>query len=364
MAKKLLSSGYLHGENNGDTYWGRNTVGTETTYATELENPNSRLSRLKRELEENNNIGYLGLFTKFIYVDGKSLYYVLALYKNQILPNKNILNKLRDENGNLKSLIEFNTLEKLVDALVRLNQWSKINQFVRQLPPTQKNLIWENGWYKPEISNLSQYIDKSIIGILNNSEKMEIFMRKISSIKDTRTFITLLRAASNSEPWDFDYWLYKLNDLKNVVVTWESKEKKQIICAIFSWNAIRQIAYMTSWCIYRESDYFRQYESKGYQLMLFDFSKSESNYSAVIGFTVTNDYRITDCHDKSDNPSNLPNEFVENKSGQGYVKKEYILMGMKKLLSKLDMGVFKILKTKIRHLLHTKYISSFIDWYV
>lgn len=316
---------------------------------------------LKKIMTDNNNIGYLGTFVKFLDTSSKTR--VIRAY-HDLMNLKDLINKLRDNDGNLKQVIEFDKLEDLEDSINRVKDWKIVNDFIRELPPTQKKLLWKDGWFSDDVKDMSQFLTTAIIALSKDVDKKNNFLRKVSSIKDRKSLIDIISAASNKEPWDFDHWVNKLNNTRNVIITWSSKEENQIICAVFTHSAIRKIAYMTNWCIVRDSSYFRSYTARGEQYILYDFNHSEKQNESVIGFTVKIDGIISACHNKSDYGARLPDKFITQPSHfLSKVNPEYIKFSIKNAINKLDSGVITILRAKLRRVLNKPKIASFIDWY-
>jgi hypothetical protein len=330
---------------------------------------------IKDSLTQGNNIGYLGLFANIIVNDRVSLNSLENLY-SLIKRNKDIINNLRDNNGNLCSLFDFKKYETASDALERLSQWREVNQFMREIPSAQKRLIWQDGYYTDELKSKSQFLTSAIIKISNDDNLSRTFLSKISAAKTTDVIVDSIVRITNQQPWDFDYWLNKLNNTRNVYVTWSSKEKNQIICIVTTYSTIKKIAYMTNWCITRSSSYFRSYSKNGFQCILYDFNYPITSNDSVIGFSLNdkNDrYKITDCHNKSDHSTRLPSDFViENNYGNRWnydrsIKPEFVQVNLAKAALKFDNTFLKVLRDKtlkpVRTFLNKPGIAKFIDFY-
>lgn len=329
--------------------------------------------KLKDLMIKNNNIGYLSTFVQFIIQCGKRNYtnypYIIETY-NRLISIGSLSDKLRDNEGNLKKVIDFKSYEDLDDSISRVLDWQKVNRFVRGLPPTQKRLIWENGYFIDDLKTISQFLTKSIVKIDSNEPLKDAFFKKVSSIKDRKSLVDILSSISNEEPWDYNYWLDKINNTRNVVITWKSEEQKMIMCSVFTHSAIKKLAYMTSWCIFRRSDYFNIYLSKGFQFIIYDFSKDSKRNDSIIGATTTPSYEVTDCHDKSDSRTWLPSQFIYTepnykkwKRGGVCIKKEYITMSIKDILKKCDGSIITVLRNKLRLILKNRHISKLLDTY-
>lgn len=333
---------------------------------------------IKNLLTKNNNIGYLGLFANLSINDKASGSELESIY-NKIISNKDILNNLRDNNGELCQLFNFTKYEDLDDALDRLKSWRKVNQFMRELPSAQKRLIWENGYFTDDLKDKSQFLISAITKIANDANLSRTFLSKISASKTKSAIIDSIASITNQELWDFDHWLNKLNNTRNVYVTWSSKEEKQIICIATSYQTIKNIAYMTNWCITRDKYYFDSYSKNGFQCILYDFNYPITSNDSVIGFSLNSKekrYEITNCHNKSDHSARLPEKFINIErealvygyySTKSFIKPEYVKVNLAKAALKFDKTFVKALNDKIlrpiRTTLNKPGISKFIDFY-
>lgn len=292
----------------------------------------SNYRNLKNALEKNNNLGYLGQFTKIItsnltpnnitqdakvHIDEKS-FILLNIYINKILPNTEILDKIKIITG--KNIVDFEDIESLDDALSKLKNWKSINWFIQQLPPKQKNLIWENSWFNKDVKSNEQFLINAILNFEKNPNLMELFIKKVSSIKTKSTFLKTLTDLTKSS-WDYYTWKNKLSKTRGITITYCNELEKYIIVNVANYSAIRKVAYMTNWCIYRQFSYFNSYVYKNNRLqyILYDFNYETSNDS-VIGFTIDSDYQIRACHNKADYSCSLPSKFYHPIRGRRFYK--------------------------------------------
>lgn len=343
-------------ENNNIRRYGKNSSAT-------------KIISTKEMLEAHNNMGYFGTFIKYLYT-GTSFYTLQNLYINYILPKSNIINKLRDVNGNIKPLVEFGSFEELSDAVYRLWDWSIINPFILKLPPSVKSLIWQNGWFKKEIQEDSQYLTESFKKISElDLETQKRFFSKISSATTHAKLMDMIQSITKTEPWTYTHWMKKINDTSNAVVTWSSEKDKQIICLVYTYSAIRKLAYMTNWCIYRDSDYFNKYTRNGYQFILYDFNYKDSSNASVIGFTINaSNYKVDYCHNKADSSYSLPSKFLDNTgkyyTNKRYINMDYIKVNLKDLFKKFDKNLYTSAKYELRRLLNNDgFVSKFLNFY-
>jgi hypothetical protein len=322
----------------------------------------TRFERIKDRLQRDNTIGYLGLLTKFL-IGGSAEADITRVY-NIIIRNRDIISNLRDSNYQKKDIFSFNTLRELKESLDKLDNWRFVNRMIRELPSQQKNLVWENGWFKIEDKKKIDHIITCLKELDGDYRKRDAFFAKISAVKSFDEFFSLLSKAARKEPWDFDFWTKKIENEKNAIITWSSKEEKQIICIVLTHGAINELAYSTSWCIVRSAETFARYKSKGYQCILFDFNYNASDSKSITGFTVNIDGRLTDCYDKYDGSIYMPSKFlVKNDRRSGHVDKKFIKISTRDILKRCEGNVIKYALAYIRIVLNKPLISKFIDLY-
>lgn len=327
--------------------------------------------RIREVLIKNNNSGYVGLFAKLA-LGGISIYRLESVYERMV-SMKNIIGNLRDSDGNLKDLLTFDTYESLTDSLERLEDWNIANHFIRKFPPNQKKLIWKDGYFIDDLKSQSQSLFSSIKKLNGSEELSNQFFKKVSYFKTTSKLIESIYQITKIEPWTFDYWKKKIDSTRNVVTTWESKSDNQIICVVFTYKSIKELAYMTNWCIVRSKSYFTDYTNKGIQCILYDFNKPNTNNNSILGFTVRNE-EIIFCHDKSDSRARLPGKFTGEKydptwdyhfhfRGNDNIHPNFLKFTYSNCMKKLDFSILKLIKSKIHKFLNNPKVSKFIDWY-
>lgn len=291
---------------------------------------NSGYNQLKDTLEKNNNLGYLGQFTKIITSDlnpqeiNKKSFELLDIYENKILPNKKILDKLKNITG--KNIVDFVDIENLDDALDKLINWKSVNWFIGKLPPKQKKLIWEDGWFNKDVKENEQFLINSILNFEKYPDLMEVFIKKVSNIKTKSVFLKTL-IDINKSSWDYYIWKNKLSKISGITITYDNESEKYIVVNVRDYMAIKKVAYMTNWCIFRQSNYFNSYVHKSdyFQYILYNFNEPQTSNNSVIGFTVTFDGEVKYSHDKADYSSELPDEFYEFQSSRiRFIKLKYL----------------------------------------
>lgn len=326
--------------------------------------------QVRKVLESANMLNYLGFFTKLFinslkdYGFGDTFIDIICDKLIEIFftirDNKDIINKIRNSREELCSIFDFNTIEETKAALDKLQEWRKINNFIKNIPSTQKNLIWQNGWYNESLSVKDrQYFEWCLKKIITKeNDTFRKFFSEISAYKTVESLKIHFKNVLEEEPWAYEYWLDKLNNTKNVYVTWHSPEKKQIICVVHTFAAIKKIAYMTNWCIKREASSFNSVTKNGFQFILYSFDIPLSHKKSVIGFTlntIDDPLYIGLCYNKVNQPDELPREFLL--SGRDSIKPEYVNINYKNMLQKFNLTFVK----QLRRYLRKSFIGTIAD---
>lgn len=341
--------------------------------------------QVRKVLESANMLNYLGFFSK-LFINILKDYGAVTSFINDIIcdklieifntirDNKDIINKIRNSREELCSIFDFSTIEETKAALNKLQEWRKINNFIKNIPSTQKNLIWQNGWYNENLSVKDrQYFEWCLKKIITKeNDTFRKFFSEISAYKTLESLKIHFKNVLEEEPWLYEYWLDKLNNTKNVYVTWHSPEKKQIICVVHTFSAIKKIAYMTNWCIKRESSSFNSVTKNGFQFILYSFDVPLTDKKSVIGFTLNNPddpLQIGLCYNKVNQPDKLPHELL-TKAGRHFlslrdpghprldsIKPEYVNINYKNMLQKFNLTFVK----QLRRYLRKSFIGTLAD---
>lgn len=334
--------------------------------------------RLKEYLVKNNSVGYLGPFTQILYSMVDVMYslrrsirrfdlgdnrlvpvgwYFRSLYgerrqerndpfelhgpsllidfmrcHKRIKENRDIISNLRDKEGRLIKIEECDSLHSLNDFLDDLNRWRKFNNFLKYFPKTQKDLIWENGYFKDirvrkrtyrgngnnthKVVNLIEYRNElyNSVDVIFDKKREDIFLKKVSSLKTPdELFRSILNMGNTGLIWDIDSYIFKIEVDKDVDIIY-NKDK---ILVVKMTSAIPVVKYCsdTSWCI-KEPSTFRSHHRNADFFVIFNFNLDEDSYNSKIGITATSTFgviKILDFMDRRDRP--LANRISELKMG-------------------------------------------------
>ena len=309
MAKKIFR------ENNMD--WVALTRTTPDQWH-KLKPSEQKFLEVREELRKTNNLGYLGVFAKVLASESPSKAYDITLIHTLLMEVMPVMANLRGPSGDKVSIFDLEDPEQMVDSLTRLAEWRKVNQFMRQLPPAQKAMVWPDGWWAPELRGNMAFLNKAITKMAEDGDLSKRLLSKISAVKTPKQFLGDVERLSQDHPEEYDQLLAKLVSTPGVIVTWNSRQRNAIICMVLTHRAIKKVAPMTNWCIVRSESSFDQYTRDGLQFVLFDLNEPNTSDYSVIGFTLgrqsVDPLLITACHDRSDNRFRLPEEFMDNKA--------------------------------------------------
>lgn len=301
----------------------------------EIEKLKKVIEELKEYLVKNNSVGYLGVFTQMLYNMSKIIYLsspyregsyerhkysvdprvykdhggksfkisehtlladFISVYR-RMQENKDIIKNLRDRDGNLIKIEDCETLHKLEDCLDDLSRWRTFNNFIKGFPKDQKDLIWENGYFKKNLKEKHIYkLYQAVEGIIQNS-RQDVFLRKVSNIKTTKDMVyNIINMGAKGIPWDIDEYLNEINKSNDVKIIYN--KDNYLILKIDSAKEVVKYCGDTAWCIRREGT-FRGYYRTGDFFALLDFNKNSSDNLSKVGMT----YRrgvMSYCQNKSD----------------------------------------------------------------
>ena len=108
----------------------------------------------------------------------------------KVKENDDIIKNLRNRSGDLIKIEDCPTLHILEDALTDLGRWRIFNNFIKSFPKSQKDLIWENGYFIKFITD--RYVLYNAVENIIKSKREDVFFRKVSNIKTTKDMIDKL----------------------------------------------------------------------------------------------------------------------------------------------------------------------------
>jgi hypothetical protein len=247
-----------------------------------------RFQELKQMLLDDNKIGYIGKFTKWLFEDHESWEKITEIY-----------DMLKAHPTKVPPINTFKKLEDLFDFLQGSAIDTKLNQVINAIPSNArknvsdklKKLIELNIKYANAIKDF--YSKKG--GKFNNSQDL---------YNDTVALIENLSGKFNLETI-----LKKIKD---------TKSKVEILLALPDILVIRPLDYHASnelgsksWCISYSQNYWDSYaDAFSTQYFIFDFSKSIDDKKSMIGITVNPDGSYKAAHFKDD--SVCPTDYAKS----------------------------------------------------
>ena len=232
----------------------------------------SRFVQLKDILK--NNLGYLGVFTKWLYKDRENLDRI-----------KDVYDKLKTIHHLDKQVDSFEKMEDLYDYLQSFEIDRKVNQVLKSLPSGTRELV--NDELK-ELIKLNS--DDKIIKAIKDfySKKGGRYKEVQSLIKDTKDYINNLKGDFNSEA------IKKKLEGLNVEIVVDTEEL--LMVRVKDYDTSCKIG-SKHWCISTSESMWNHYVNDfTNQYFVWDFTKDISDKRHMIGTTVSPGGKITSGH--------------------------------------------------------------------
>ena len=233
-----------------------------------------------------NNLGFIGLFTKFFYVNKTSLD-ILSALANKISNNRHLLKYLP------KQIVSYDDPEKLEDDLNKLEEFKKYNQeFVSNL----KGQIKSKARYDIELMSIYNGLsDEMKNDIINNFVKP-----KSSRYKDFKSFKedVILYTQRSGNPEEIIEYIEKT---KGAYLFYN--EKNFIVAEIYDRSASCQLG-SKSWCISgKTGSYWQNYaglNTGNKQYFIWNLNVPISSLESLIGVTIKPNGDVKTAHLKND----------------------------------------------------------------
>jgi len=241
------------------------------------------------------NIGYIGKLTDYLFNENVPYIELENLYKDLI--------NLRDKSYQL----DINKLkyEQVVDKIQETKNKITINQFIKELPSEQKQIIKNILDKKDEYYASTSTIDsiKILIIKIMQKENINTFISKISRYKNNKSLINAMKLFSKDSMNDINEIKNKLSELTSTSIVFENDNI--MILNIKDHNDIKILGSDTSWCIVPSESTWNSYTKSRYQFILYNKNKDEYDVKFKIGFTLNIDGSIHAAHDVLDVSSSL-----------------------------------------------------------
>ena len=238
---------------------------------------------LKQMLLDDNAIGYIGKFTKWLIQDRESWDKLTEVYE-----------MVKNHPTKVPPIDTFKTLEDLFDFLQGSTISTKSDKAVRAI---EKRLIYFklNGENLEQLSKLLELNVKYVTSLTDFYNKKGRRFKNFKDLyKSSEDFIKNLTGGFNLEAIK-----KKIKDLKAKVEI--SIERPDLLVFIPEDFHASQVLGSTSWCIQWSRSYWDSYaDIFSNQYFIFDFTKSLGDKRSMIGATINPDESIKACHYKDD----------------------------------------------------------------
>ena len=243
-----------------------------------------------------NNLGYLGKFTEWLFVDNTKLSYLKTIYE--------FIKRV----GLDKPIDKFTSAENLYDYLTKKEIDTKTKQVIKSLPSRTRKLV--NQELKDLISNNSKYI-KAIKDFYSKKGGRYKTIDKL--IEDTNNLLDNLGGE-----WNVDGIKYLDKELVY-------KDDTTLILHVDSYKR-SCILRSQHWCISTDEGNWRKYtENFNKQYFIYDFTKKRSDKESMLGVTILPNGNIEAAHYKDDKEIKDYKILDEYKQYLKPISKEYIL---------------------------------------
>jgi len=252
----------------------------------DLNIPETNETYLKlREMLKNNN-GYLGKFTKWLFIDHESFEQLEEMYKDLL---KFQLDKPIDS---------FDKLENLYDYIQSKTIGSKTNQVINALPSRTRQLV------NKELTDLiSLNVDSADLIRDFYSKKGGRFKTINDLLKETKTLIENSKGDYNLDS------IKKSLDGLNVNIVYETPEL--LIVTVGDYESSCKIG-SRHWCIATSKNMWDNYvDGTTKQYFIWDFTKSISDKKHMIGATIGLNNKVKTAHWADDTRVDNPDQIFD-----------------------------------------------------
>ncbi len=247
-----------------------------------------RFQELKQMLLDDNAIGYIGKFTKWIFNDREPWEKLIEVY-----------DMLKKHPTKVPPIDTFETLESLFDYLQGSGISMKTNQVVNAIPSRARQ--YANDKLKKLIELNIKYADQ-IKDFY--SKKGGKFKTSVDLYNETAALLDNLSGGFN-----LDAMKKKISDTKskvNIVL----ERPDLLVLQPLDYDTSNKLG-STSWCISYSKNYWDSYADVfSNQYFIYDFSKKTSDKKSMIGVTVNPDGTFKASHFKDD--SQAPREYIDD----------------------------------------------------
>jgi hypothetical protein len=242
----------------------------------------SRFQEIKRMLLDDNRIGYIGKFTKWVFLDRESMSKLIEVY-----------DMVKQHPSPVPPIDTFKKIEDLFDFLQGSGISIKVNQVTGAIPSRARQ-------------NVTDKLKKMIeLNIKYAPQLRDFYSKKGGKFKTAADLYDSTEALIKNLSGGFN-----LESMKKKIK--ETKSNVEIMLDHPDILVIRPMDYEAShalgsqsWCISYSKNYWDSYADVfSNQYFVFDFTKALSDKRSMIGATVNPDSSFKACHYKDDSVCN------------------------------------------------------------
>lgn len=184
----------------------------------------------------------------------------------------------------------------LLDEMFVLRRNKRVNDTINMFNTAQKKALRDVP-YSDEVYNTMSKFNRLSSVIKQN------FIRKMSTVDDPNEIIKQMSFVADVQfKWDKESLMEYVANNKNLSCKLFYDNGNIVIFEVKDYDTVKRLAKNTNWCISKNKQYWNNYMSDAHikqgtkQYVMFDFSKKEDDFYAIVGFTVTKNRGITASH--------------------------------------------------------------------
>lgn len=231
---------------------------------------------LRRILQ--NNTGYLGKFTEWLYVQKVPLARLEALLKT-----------LREERVSVP-IDQFKTPEEVIDFVTRSNSDQSVNQMIRAIPSRVREYFEDEG----VMDDLKEFL-KSVV---KEKEKIiKFFSRKggtLNDLMDNEGFEQVIEDIRKIAEFKTYEEISEFSKTNNSELQFIFEDERILVVGVKSFEGIQKWG-SSYWCITQDKHTYKDYVSgSSVQLIVYYKDKEPFSERSMLGMTICGPYRSRD----------------------------------------------------------------------
>ncbi len=245
-----------------------------------------RFQKLKSILASDNKMGYIGIFTKWLYKDNETWEALMEVYS-----------MLKKYKGKIPPITQFKTLEDLYDYIQGSNIEMKVNRAIKAIPSNAR---------KHATEDLRKLIE---LNIQHVEQIINFYSKKGGKFKDSKTLYNETKALIENLEGEFNNETLKNKiEKENINAEIIHDDEDVMIIRPIDFNASEELG-SRSWCITTSQSQWDSYvDLAATQYFIYDFTKPISDKRSMIGITIKVDGSIEAAHFKDD--SSVPHNYL------------------------------------------------------